>query len=181
MLLNKGDKVRFLYEKGEGIVKKILSGNKVLVELAEGLDIEVKRNELVAVADLSLSSLEIVAKDMPLQAGTGNIRGAKSKPHANSEKVVDLHFEIICPDAGYLNNAQKLNLQLNFFQTELDKALRGHLTKITFVHGVGNGVLRNAVRNILKGYEGIEFYDASYSNYGAGATTVRIIARNRTK
>ena len=72
-------------------------------------------------------------------------------------------------------------MQLDYFQDSLEKAIRGHARKIIFVHGVGNGVLRQSIRDILKRYDGIEFSDGSYKDFGRGATEVRIISRNRFK
>lgn len=175
MAIKNGDKVRFLHEKGEGIVKNVISAYKVVVELSEGLDIEVKMSEIVPVASIKLHDITTHAKDHSVSK-----RVHHSKPHADTVKVIDLHFEKIS-DNSVLRDSQKLRMQLDYFEHELEKAFRGHLKKIVFVHGVGNGVLRQAIRDILKGYEGIAYSDASYRNYGAGATEVRIISRNNVR
>ena len=60
-------------------------------------------------------------------------------------------------------------------------AVINDINKIVFIHGVGNGVLRQSIRDILKRYDGIEYSDGSYQKYGAGATEVRIISRNKAK
>jgi dsDNA-specific endonuclease/ATPase MutS2 len=42
------------------------------------------------------------------------------------------------------------------------------------IHGVGNGKLKQEIASILKTVDDIEYYDASYKDYGYGATEVRI-------
>ena len=187
MNLKTGDKVRFLHEKGEGIIKKVISAHKVVVELTEGLDIEVSLKEIVAIPPVSLLDIPATSKDetvrdcfIPRNDGKSlNIQ--HSKAHSSTELEIDLHIENITEHPYNLSNSQMLSLQLDYFQDTLEKAVKGHVKKLVFIHGVGNGVLRNSIRTLLKRYEGLEFSDASYKKYGAGATEVRIVSRNRAK
>ena len=178
MAYKAGDKVSFLHEKGEGIVTYVISAHKVVVELTEGIEIEVDVKELVAANPMPMTGAT-VKSDSP--SNTKPRSQPNAKPHAKDEWVVDLHAEQLEGHSYSQSNQQKLTLQLNHFQECLEKALRSHLSKIVFVHGVGNGVLRQSIRDILKRYDGIEFSDGSYQKYGAGATEVRIISRNRFK
>jgi dsDNA-specific endonuclease/ATPase MutS2 len=45
------------------------------------------------------------------------------------------------------------------------------LWKFVAIHGVGKGVLREAVRAFIQN-EGLHYQDASYQRYGYGATEV---------
>lgn len=180
MSFKAGDKVKFLHEKGEGIVIRFVSTRKVIVELTEGIEIEVDVKELVAIAPISLADIPVKYKDAP--GGHSKHKSQpKSKPHSRDEWVVDLHAEKLSGYSYSQSNQQKLSMQLDFFQEHLEKAIRSHVSKIIFVHGVGNGVLRQSIRDILKRYDGIEFSDGSYQKFGAGATEVRILSRNRFK
>lgn len=101
-----------------------------------------------------------------------------SKPHHKNlvlEKEVDLHIEELLDNWNGMSNAQLLDVQLRRMQQELDEAIAAHLHKIIFIHGVGNGRLKQEVVRVLKTYRGIRFHDASYSKYGAGATEVVIL------
>ncbi len=86
----------------------------------------------------------------------------KSKAHAKDEMLVDLHIEKLKEDYFGLTNSEKLDIQTRHFRRKLEMAANGHFTKIVFIHGVGNGVLRQTIRDLLKSYEGIEYSDASY-------------------
>jgi dsDNA-specific endonuclease/ATPase MutS2 len=46
---------------------------------------------------------------------------------------------------------------------------------ITFIHGIGKGVLKEAVLKELEDFKGIKFYPANYQKYGNGAIKVEIL------
>jgi dsDNA-specific endonuclease/ATPase MutS2 len=172
-----GDKIRFLHEKGEATVIAVVSPYKLRVELDEGLEIEVHVSEIAAIKEMPLEKIVVSHKE----SSTKKSKKTVSKPHASDEMEVDLHIEELTDDSYNMSNAQKLNLQLAHFQDALDKAIKGHVRKIIVIHGVGNGVLRQSIRDVLKRYQGIEYSDGSYRKYGAGATEVRITAKSKAK
>lgn len=90
------------------------------------------------------------------------------------EEEVDLHIEELVDDFRGMSNSEIITIQLNHFRMRLEEAIAGHIRKITFIHGVGNGRLKHEVRRILGTYPGIRFHDAPYSRYGFGATEVLI-------
>ena len=59
-------------------------------------------------------------------------------------------------------------------QRQLEFAITKRIPKVVFVHGVGEGVLKAELDFLLGRYENVSFYDASYKEYGFGATEVRI-------
>lgn len=88
------------------------------------------------------------------------------------QKDVDLHIEQLLKDSSGMSNAQILAFQIRFFTQEMDHAVVNRLNKITFIHGVGQGVLKSAIREELKKYPMIRFGDAPPEKYGYGATEV---------
>lgn len=91
------------------------------------------------------------------------------------EKEVDLHIEELVENVSGLSNFEMLNIQLERFEKELDAALEKNMKKIIFIHGVGNGRLKQEIISVLKQTRGISFQDASYKEYGFGATQVNIL------
>lgn len=87
---------------------------------------------------------------------------------------VDLHLHSLVDDESKLNNSEKLKIQLDYFVRCLEGAIKENLKKVVFIHGVGAGVLKYEINNILKEYENIEYFDASIAKYGIGATEVLI-------
>ncbi len=91
------------------------------------------------------------------------------------QKVVDLHIQELIKDYSSMSNSQIISYQLNYFMYEMDQALLNRLHKITFIHGVGNGVLRSSIREELKRFPNIRFNEAPREKYGTGATEVEFL------
>jgi hypothetical protein len=90
----------------------------------------------------------------------------------NNELEVDLHIEELTSHFSGMSNAEIVMMQLAHFHKCMDKAISSHVHRIIFIHGVGNGTLKKALREELKGYKGIKVEDGSYDKYGSGATQV---------
>lgn len=90
------------------------------------------------------------------------------------EKEIDLHIEELVEDTGGMSNFEKLSIQLERFEKELDAAMSGNIKKLTVIHGVGNGRLKQEITAILKQTRGVTFQDAPFKEYGYGATQVNI-------
>lgn len=88
---------------------------------------------------------------------------------------IDLHIEQLLDNTNGLSNADMLTYQLDKFHEILGK-YEGHKgQKIVFIHGKGDGVLRKAIEKELKTrYKRHYYQDASFREYGFGATMVTI-------
>lgn len=86
---------------------------------------------------------------------------------------VDLHINNLLVDCRGMSNQEILDFQMKHFHSEMGKALSANANKIIFIHGIGNGTLKNAVRNSLnENYCKYKYQDASFKEYGFGATLV---------
>lgn len=92
--------------------------------------------------------------------------------YLNRERVIDLHIEELLKEHSGLSAGQIIAHQLAVFEQEMDRAHIDHLNRITFIHGVGNGVLRSSIREALKRYDNITFVDAPAERFGGGATQI---------
>ena len=90
----------------------------------------------------------------------------------DKEKTVDLHIEELLKDHSEMSNSQIIAYQIKQFNYEMDQAILNHFSKIIFIHGVGEGVLKSAIREELKRYPNISYGDAPYERFGHGATEV---------
>ena len=88
---------------------------------------------------------------------------------------VDLHIHELVDSTRGLSSADMLNLQVDEFRRVMDMNLKNHGQKIVFIHGKGEGVLRQAIAKELNHrYKGHQVQDASFREYGYGATQVTI-------
>ncbi len=88
---------------------------------------------------------------------------------------VDLHIEQLTDDSVKMGNHDKLNLQLDYFAKCLDAAIVHKFKKITFIHGVGQGRLKEEIHKAInESYPGVKIQDAPFKKFGMGATEVLI-------
>jgi hypothetical protein len=92
-----------------------------------------------------------------------------------NDAEVDLHIQDLVDDYKHLSNAEIMQIQLTKFRKEMDHAIKNHYHKIIFIHGVGNGVLRNEILRELRAYHGVRYVEAPFEKYGYGATEVILI------
>ena len=101
----------------------------------------------------------------------------KHEQHKKSDGpiVVDLHINELLDNTKGMSNADILNYQIDAFRKAMDENLRNKGTRIVFIHGKGEGVLRQAIMKELNyRYKGHDVQDASFREYGYGATQVTI-------
>lgn len=90
------------------------------------------------------------------------------------EAEVDLHIHELVEDPANLEKSEILEFQKSYIAKCMEGALLHGFLKVIFIHGIGNGVLKNVLTEMLKNYKGIEFFDAPMAKYGVGAIEVRI-------
>ncbi len=88
---------------------------------------------------------------------------------------VDLHIGELLDDTRGMSNSEILNYQLDKFREVMEQYKHKREQRIVFIHGKGDGVLRRAVLDELKRkYAACKAQDASFQEYGFGATMVTI-------
>lgn len=88
---------------------------------------------------------------------------------------VDLHINELVDTTAGMENADMLHLQIEKFHSVLNENRNRKGQKIVFIHGKGEGVLRKEIEKLLKTrYKTYYFQDASFREYGFGATMVTI-------
>ena len=71
-----------------------------------------------------------------------------------------------------LSNFEILSIQIQALKRKIKEANKKRVKRLIVIHGVGKGVLKSEVHLELQKYHNIEFLDASYLDYGQGATQV---------
>lgn len=100
----------------------------------------------------------------------------KHQPKVKNDIVeVDLHIHELLDDTNGMSNSEMLNYQLDVFHKTLNEYKNKKGQRIVFIHGKGDGVLRRAILDELKRkYKNYSSQDASFREYGFGATMVTI-------
>ncbi len=106
------------------------------------------------------------------EAGGAGVAGGSV---GSSPIVVDLHASELLDTTAGMTASDILNYQLDVFRRTLKNYEKKKGTKIVFIHGKGEGVLRKALVNELQyRYKSYIYQDASFQEYGYGATQVTI-------
>jgi hypothetical protein len=104
----------------------------------------------------------------------------KAMPEKKRERIspiveVDLHIHKLLDSTAGMDNAAILSYQMDKFRETLEQHKNKKGQKIVFIHGKGEGVLRKEILNELKlKYPTFYFQDASFREYGFGATMITI-------
>jgi hypothetical protein len=94
-------------------------------------------------------------------------------PKSQGIEEIDLHIDEILDSTSGMSNAEIVEAQMARFETALQTAVLSNTQKIVFIHGVGNGRLRQELRKRLdRNYSNLKYQDASFKEYGFGATMV---------
>ncbi|MEE1298311.1 MAG: DUF2027 domain-containing protein [Muribaculaceae bacterium] len=146
--------------------------------------------------DSPVISLDIVKNDRPARMMTIDSadleRAMKEKRHQDfrpartpvkkTEKPkkgeiieCDLHINELLDTTAGLSNKDMLEVQLDEFRKTMNENINRKGAKIVFIHGKGEGVLRKAILDELKRkYPRCEAQDASFREYGFGATLITV-------
>lgn len=97
------------------------------------------------------------------------------KPLVGNVLEVDLHSHEVLETTAGMDNRDILEYQLEVFRRTMEEYKLRRGQRIVFIHGKGDGVLRQRILWELQGkYKRHHHQDASFKQYGYGATLVTI-------
>ena len=120
-------------------------GKTVRIELEDGLVIESGYGEFAVTDKAEIASL----KDSKVK--TRQISNATKRPvpvNPDGSLTVDLHIEAI-PGGTSVPKGQQLQFQMDTFRRIIRDNANQRGMKITFIHGIGDGILKAAIRKEL--------------------------------
>ena len=172
-----GDKVETVDDIIIGVVLGI-KGDIISIESEEGFMLNFSPEELMLVAntdEITVNNFEVARikkeKEIPKRRTT---QTTKPKERNAPKMEVDLHIHQLVPSNRGMSNFEILNIQLDAAKRQLEFAMSKRIQKVVFIHGVGEGILKEELYYLFKRYENVKYYDADYQKYGLGATEVYI-------
>lgn len=172
-----GDTVEVLDDTLTGMVVAI-SDNTITVETEAGFTLDYALDELIKVDkdnSYRVTNHEVAQikkqKEIPKRK---RYKTVKPKQRNLPKMEVDLHIHQLTKSSRGMSNYDMLDLQLETAKRQLDFAIQKRIQKVVFIHGVGEGVLKEELKYLFNKYDGLKFYDADYQKYGLGATEVYI-------
>jgi dsDNA-specific endonuclease/ATPase MutS2 len=176
MCLEIGNKVAVLDDVLKGIVVSI-DKDTISIETEDGMIFSFTPSELVKI-DVEQHHLSKYSDINNPFLKEKNSENTPKKSHFKKEKnevilEVDLHINQLTKSTRGMDNYDMLNLQIETAKRKVEYAISKRISKIVFIHGVGEGVLKAELQFLLNNYP-VKYYDASYKKYGLGATEVYI-------
>ena len=125
---------------------------------------------VVSAQDLKKAMYEKAEEDRP------KVQPAREKKvDKNAPIEVDLHAHELLETTAGMSAGDIKEYQLGVFRKTMDEHIKEKGRRIVFIHGKGDGILRNAIISELKHrYKSCTYQDASFQQYGFGATMVII-------
>lgn len=171
--LNIGDKAETIDDNIKGEVISI-SNDEIILLTTDGFEMPFKPNEIIKIpSEIIHVPLDEINQVLHQELQPQKKLSSK-KPSPSNTLEVDLHIHELIDDARHLSNYEILNIQVNHAKKHLEWALKKRLKSVVFIHGVGQGVLREELYTLFRRYDNLEYFDANYQTYGVGATEVRI-------
>ena len=117
-------------------------GKRVDIELEDGLLIEASYGEFAITDKTELETLK-----------SSKVRHKQTVPNTPRSKAsgcleIDLHIEAL-PGGRSVPKGQQLQFQMDTFKRVIRENLSRRGMKISFIHGVGDGILKSAIRKEL--------------------------------
>ena len=177
-----GDKVAVLDDAINGVVKNVNS-NEIQIETTDGFLMKFLSNELVKIKEEQSEILKKVIVPQHLaykDDSSKNRKGlkVKFKKEVVPPMEVDLHLEKLVKNSRGMDSYDKLTLQVDTAKYKLEFAIRNRIPRIVFIHGVGEGVLKEELNYLFNRYN-VTVSEASYQKYGMGATEVYILQNSK--
>ena len=149
--------------------KIVQLGKRVTIELEDGMRIEAAYGEFAVTSETEIS----VLKQTKAKAGkkTEAKIGKPTRSTGKTELTIDLHIEAI-PGGRGVPKGQHMQFQMDTFRRAIRDNMRHKGMKITFIHGIGDGTLKAAIRKEL---DEVYALRCSYSVGDPALTTVTII------
>jgi len=175
-----GDTVKILDEDGEGVITQLVSHTAAMVDL-DGFEFEFELSNLIKVDGDNNIIHKAHEKDFDHLLDD-------PKPHSGKEVLqhipievldkvnsrglpeIDLHIYELVDKPRDLTNNEMLAIQIQRLEHFIHNCIVQSVSEFIVIHGVGEGVLKVEVHKVLVSHGNIEFEEANFREYGAGAT-----------
>ncbi|MBQ4821247.1 DNA mismatch repair protein MutS [Aquimarina sp. MMG016] len=178
-MIKVGDTVSVL---DEPITGKVISveNDGVTIETEDGFDMQFLIREVVKIqsGEMILPSYEEVHKNLQ-EKEVFKKKPKRPVPRPKERNLppmeVDLHIHKLVKSTKGMTNHEMVTLQLDTAKRQLDFAIHKRIPKVVFIHGVGQGVLKEELKYLFGRYDNVRISDADYKKYGLGAMEIYII------
>lgn len=179
MDIKPGTRVKVVDEDLAGVVLR-QEGNRIIISCTDGFEYDYSIHDLIFLDESGGAVHSPVKVKIELNKEKTSQAQVVEEPHftisfTGKKPSFDLHIDDLAPRKKFGNKHEILEFQLNFCCRVIEKAMQAKIRRMVFIHGLGSGKLRKELRQMLHDqYPFIEYFDASYQEFGPGATEIEI-------
>lgn len=175
MEISVGSYVKAIDDKLEGVICRIV-GEWYYLKCSDGFEYPFKKHQLVLIN--TEGNAAHFTKSYASKVIINEVTESIFEPRIQLKGAIpeiDLHMEELLPNNRLKKGESALLFQLQYCRKVIQKASIARTRKLVFIHGMGSGILRDELRNMLRNeYPHIEFFDGNYQRFGQGATEIII-------
>tara|TARA_B100000579_G_scaffold183058_1_gene149177 strand:- start:796 stop:1308 length:513 start_codon:yes stop_codon:yes gene_type:complete len=163
-----GDKVKFIRSNDYGTIQSIVSERKVQVEDSSKFLSIVNVDEIIPF-DKSTNSVSSYGDLTSNKEKNDNAKNLKKVISNLNVVKLDLHIENLSADCHVMTNFEIIQIQIKKCEDLIMKSLNSNVHKLIIVHGIGEGVLKKEVHDLLNRYQ-LRYFES----LNGGSTEVMI-------
>ena len=163
-----GDKVKFIRSNDYGIIQSVISEKKVQVEDSSKFLSIVNVDEIIPF-DKSTNSVSSYGDLTSNKEKNNNAKNLKKVISNLNVVKLDLHIENLSADYHMMTNFDIIQIQIKKCEDLIMKSLNSNVHKLIIVHGIGEGVLKKEVHDLLNRYQ-LRYFES----LNGGSTEVMI-------
>ena len=147
-----GDKIKFLKSNDFGTVVNIISERKIQVEDSSLFLTVVNVKDIVKFDDHT-DTVQAYGDVMFSKESKENTSAKKMSRQNLNEVKIDLHIENLSNDFLAMTNFEIVQVQVKKCEDALIKAINSNAQRFIIVHGIGEGVLKKEVHELLSRFQ----------------------------
>jgi DNA mismatch repair protein MutS2 len=145
-----GDRIRLLKSGRIGTFEGMGDGGKIRIKINEKIILTKKSNIELLASDYDNLPEEIEFEEEEVYVN-------KTRTNAqNNSKVIDLHLEKLDPQFN-IPPIRAFDFQIEECKKFLDQSIQNNYNQVVIIHGKGSGILKSAIRDLLKDYREVYF------------------------
>jgi hypothetical protein len=166
MMFEVGQEVSILHEIGVFKVLEIEIGS---LTLQDEFGFSQKIAPHLVVARKAVSTVKLIVKD-----NTNSVPTSTKKAPQKSEPIIDLHADALGLSAQ-MQAHDLLLAQMSAFKKFCNLQHQQRIQKFKVIHGAGEGRLKQEIRLLVQGKEGLQMHDAQWHHGAVGASIIEMI------
>ena len=166
MMFEVGQEVSILHETG---VFKVLEIEKGSLTLQDEFGFSQKIAPHLVVARKAVSTAKLIVKD-----NINLVPTSTKKSPQKSEPIIDLHTDALGLSAQ-MQAHDLLLAQMSAFKKFCNLQHQQRIQKFKVIHGAGEGKLKQEIRLLVQGKEGLQMHDAQWHHGAVGASIIEMI------